>query len=134
MVALLPLWKYGARAALFGRKINSAENQLVFIEFLRLIADEVLTPEEAVPAYHAALEKLGVKPHRPLAEDMTLQTAVMSYGGSGQVSVPVAITSEVGSRKSEVKKSSASVPNFSAMTPAERLAYHQARLKKQFGG
>src|SRR5262249_11058123 len=40
--------KYGARAALFGRKINSAENQLAFIEFLRLIADDVLSPEEAV--------------------------------------------------------------------------------------
>ena len=31
--------KYGARVALFGRKINNAENQLAFIQFLRLIAD-----------------------------------------------------------------------------------------------
>ena len=31
--------KYGARVALFGRKINNAENQLAFIRFLRLIAD-----------------------------------------------------------------------------------------------
>src|SRR6476619_4737166 len=31
--------KYGARVALFGRKINNAENQLAFIHFLRLIAD-----------------------------------------------------------------------------------------------
>lgn len=38
--------KYGARAALFGRKINQAENQLAFIEFLRLIADDVLSPEK----------------------------------------------------------------------------------------
>ena len=31
--------KYGARVALFGRKINNAENQFAFIRFLRLIAD-----------------------------------------------------------------------------------------------
>ena len=31
--------KYGARVALFGRKINNAEYQLAFVEFLRLIAD-----------------------------------------------------------------------------------------------
>src|ERR1043165_552459 len=31
--------KYGARVALFGRKINHAEHQLAFIEMLRLITD-----------------------------------------------------------------------------------------------
>jgi hypothetical protein len=124
--------KYGARAALFGRKINNAENQLAFIEFLRLIAEDVITPEEAVPAYHGVLEKLGVKPQRSLADDLTLRTAVMSYGGSGAVSVPVEIKSEGGSRKAEGKTANGS-PDFARMSPAERLAYHQARLKKQFG-
>ena len=47
--------KYGARAALFGRKINNAENQLAFVEFLRLIADGEISPEEAVRAYHGVL-------------------------------------------------------------------------------
>jgi len=32
--------KYGARAALFGRKINHSEHQLTFVQFLRWIADE----------------------------------------------------------------------------------------------
>ncbi len=50
--------KYGARAALFGRKINNAESQLAFVEFLRRIADGEITPEEAVRAYHGVLEKL----------------------------------------------------------------------------
>jgi len=81
--------KYGARVALFGRKINNAENQFVFIRFLRLITDGLITPEEAVRAYHAALAKLGVHPHRSLEDDMQLQTGVMSYGGSTTtVSVP----------------------------------------------
>src|SRR5207253_846087 len=38
--------KYGARVALFGRKINNAENQFAFIRFLRLIADEQITRSE----------------------------------------------------------------------------------------
>jgi hypothetical protein len=73
--------KYGARVALFGRKINNAENQLAFIRFLRHIADGEISAEEAVKAYHGALEELGVKPHRSLAEDLVLQSGVMSYGG-----------------------------------------------------
>ncbi len=47
--------KYGARAALFGRKINQAECQLAFVQFLRLIVDREISPEEAVRAYHAVL-------------------------------------------------------------------------------
>src|SRR5207344_1471218 len=61
--------KYGARVALFGRKINNAENQLAFIRFLRLIADGEIRPEEAVRAYHGVLERLGIRPQRSLEED-----------------------------------------------------------------
>ena len=67
------LWeakKYGARVALYGRKINNAEHQLSFIQYLRAVADDQLKPEEAVKAYHGALEKLGIRPHRPLADDL----------------------------------------------------------------
>jgi len=125
--------KYGARAALFGRKINQAENQLAFIEFLRLIADDVVTPEEAVRAYHGVLEKLGIKPHRSLEDDLQLRTAVMSYGGSATVSVPVEIEAQLGKRKAE-SQSERRAPNFAQMSPQERLAYHRDRLKKTFGG
>src|SRR6516164_2891255 len=75
--------KYGARVALFGRKINNAENQLAFVRFLRLIADDEVSAEEGVKAYHAVLEKLGVRPQRSLEDDLQLQTNVMNYGGSG---------------------------------------------------
>jgi len=85
--------KYGARVALFGRKINQAECQLAFVEFLRLIVDRQISPEEAVKAYHAVLGKLQIKPARPLADDLTLQTAVMSYGGGGTVSLPAGVPS-----------------------------------------
>ncbi len=74
--------KYGAKVALFGRKINSAENQLAFVQFLRLIVDGAIAPVEAVKAYHAVLGKLGIRPHRPLDVDMKTQATSMSYGGS----------------------------------------------------
>src|SRR6185503_18878853 len=48
--------KYGARAALFGRKINNCEHQLTFVKYLRAIADGQVQPEEAVRAYHGELE------------------------------------------------------------------------------
>jgi len=81
--------KYGARAALFGRKINNSEDQLLFIEFLRHIANREIEPNEAVRAYHGALASKGIRPHRSLDEDLTLQTNVMSYEGTGTtISVP----------------------------------------------
>src|SRR5579864_4919140 len=83
--------KYGARVALFGRKINNAENQLAFVRFLRLVADSEISAEDAVAAYHGVLQRLGVKPLRSLDEDMRLQTNVMSYCGNGVViSAPAA--------------------------------------------
>ncbi len=71
--------KYGARAALFGRKINQAEDQLAFITILRHIADGDISPEEAVRAYHGKLSDSGIKPHRCLAHDLRLTQGVMHY-------------------------------------------------------
>ena len=128
--------KYGGRAALFGRKINSAENQLAFIEFLRLIADGVIEPEEAVRAYHSVLSKLGVAPHRPLDVDLTLQTNVMSYGGSGTtISIPAAAPPNGAASKSNTpqKPTPLDKPDFAKMSPDERLAYHRERLRRALG-
>ena len=69
-----------ARAALFGRKINLSEQPLVFIEFLRRIADGEIGPAEAVKAYHAALAQRGIKPHRPLRADLRTSVARGAYG------------------------------------------------------
>ncbi len=67
------LWeakKYGARAALFGRKINNSEHQLTFVKHLRAIADDELEPQEAVKSYHSELAKLDIAPLRPLSDDL----------------------------------------------------------------
>ena len=142
--------KYGGRAALFGRKINQAENQLAFIEFLRYIADGVIEPEEAVRAYHSVLQKLGVPPQRSLEQDLTLQTGVMSYGRSSTtISVPAAsseptksatpqsATAEPPAKTSPSAGKTAPAgdekPDFARMTSEQRLKYHMERLKKSLG-
>jgi hypothetical protein len=67
--------KHGARAALFGRKINLSEHPLTFIEFLRRIADGEIEPADAVRAYHDALQRLRIHPQRPLNVDLQPATA-----------------------------------------------------------
>ncbi|MCA9114807.1 MAG: hypothetical protein KDA79_06940 [Planctomycetaceae bacterium] len=130
--------KYGARIALFGRKINSAENQLAFIEFLRLIADGLIEPEEAVRAYHSVLQKLDIQPWRPLEEDLVSQSQVMSYGGSGDAkpktaSKPVA-KPEATEKTAAVSPSGPTAPpDLATLSSAERTAWHLERIRRQLG-
>jgi hypothetical protein len=99
----------------------------------------VIEPEEAVRAYHSVLAKLGVPPHRPLDQDLTLQTNVMSYGGSGTtISIPAATPSTAekpAATKSGATRNASSTekPDFAKMTPDERLAYHRERLRRALG-
>jgi len=140
--------KYGARVALFGRKINNAENQLAFIHFLRLIADEAISAEEAVRAYHGVLQQLGIKPQRSLEDDMKLQTGVMNYAGNGTgISTPPAAQEQHKScacackskaeKKAPVAKPVAVTGNgqvdFSKMTQAQKIAYHKAKWDRILG-
>lgn len=145
--------KYGARVALFGRKINNAENQLAFIRFLRLIADGEISAEEAVRAYHGVLQHLGIKPYRSLADDMQLQTNVMSYGGNGVViSVPPSPAAAKTTKqpaacackntmhsacacadKKPAKTETNGAVDFTKMTAAQKIAYHKARWDRILG-
>jgi hypothetical protein len=132
--------KYGARVALFGRKINNAENQLAFIQFLRLIADGEITAEEAVRAYHGVLQALNIKPQRSLEDDMKLQTNVMNYGGNGViVSAPPAAEQKPACACQHKHEQAAATPasngvvDFTKMTTAEKVAYHKARWDRILG-
>jgi hypothetical protein len=71
--------KYGARVALYGRKIKEAEHPLTLVRYLRALADEAIAPEEAVKAYHGDLQKLGLPPKRDLQADMQLTSLELSY-------------------------------------------------------
>ncbi len=133
--------KYGARIALFGRKINNAENQLAFIRFLRLIVDGTLDPPEAVRAYHAVLEKLGITPSRSLQDDLVLETGVMNYAGSQTtISLPAASAGASDTVADGTPKQNGvatgeepASTNLGSMTAEERLAYHRRRLDKLLG-
>jgi hypothetical protein len=103
--------QYGARVALFGRKINNAEHQLAFIEMLRLITDGRISPEEAVRAYHAVLQAKGIKPHRSIEDDLKLTDQAMSYDGSAHRSA----TAEV--RNNPLARGSVGVPASAGAAP-----------------
>ena len=72
--------KYGARVALFGRKINLAESPLDVVRLMRAVADGAMIPLEAVKEYHAALEKQGLKPTREIAIDSAITESVLKSG------------------------------------------------------
>jgi hypothetical protein len=69
--------KYGARVALFGRKINLAESPLEMVAMLRRVASHDISPKEAVKAYHGTLKKQGIKPDRTLEDDSKITEAVL---------------------------------------------------------
>jgi hypothetical protein len=149
--------KYGARVALFGRKINNAEHQLGFIEMLRLITDKRISPEEAVRAYHAVLAAKNIKPRLPLEKDLELTDQAMSYEGSSNARSTVTIrnnplsrsTTASGGNGASSRTSSASetavpsangswpvlgngAPNFEKMNTDQRRAYDLHRLSRKF--
>ena len=64
--------RYGARVALFGRKINLAEAPLALLTLMRQVTDGAASPTEAVRAYHAELKKLKVAPARSLEDDLAV--------------------------------------------------------------
>jgi len=69
--------KHGARVALFGRKIQHAESQLDLVSLMRPVVRGELAPVEAVRAYHAALERKGLRPARALAADSEIRDPVL---------------------------------------------------------
>lgn len=130
--------KYGARAALFGRKINNAEHQLAFIEMLRLITDGRISPEEAVRAYHGVLQGKGIKPQRSLADDLQVTDPAMNYAGGSEFAPRTAAggggpSRSVSAAGADWPKLANGTPDFARMTSEQRLEYDQARLRRRFG-
>ena len=69
--------RYGARVALFGRKIHLAESPVAIVRMMREVVARNVTPEEAVKAYHGALEKEKLKAARALADDLEVTETVL---------------------------------------------------------
>ncbi len=64
--------KYGARVALFGRKILQAESPVALVRMMRRVVEGDIGAAEAVKAYHGELENGGLKPMRSLDEDFKI--------------------------------------------------------------
>jgi hypothetical protein len=129
------LWeakKYGARAALYGRKINNAEHQLAFIEFLHRIANDEVGPAEAVRAYHGVLQQLGIKPVRSLDEDLKPTTLSTSYGGgTGTGKTQVSVPATPAARGQEFRE--LSDDEIGRLNPGEKLDYNLSRMDFLYG-
>jgi hypothetical protein len=127
--AFYMLWeakRYGARVALYGRKINNAEHQLTFVRYLRAIADGQVGPDEAVRAYHSDLGLLKVRPYRTLEDDLRRTDTARSYGGSGVGATDRGRGAAPGRRATEE-------PDFSKMTRAEKVQWNLERWRRILG-
>jgi len=142
--------KHGARAALFGRKINNSEHALSFVQHLHLIANGRIGAAEAVKSYHGELEKLKIKPYRTLKEDMELTSTATSYAGTGSA-VSMSRPAERKPPAAEAKPAIAAYkapqpaaapalagawpkladgsPDFKKMTPAQKVALSRQRIQ-----
>ena len=124
------LWeakKYGARVALYGRKINNAEDQLTFIKYLRAVADDQIGPQEAVRAYHGDLGRLGIRAYRSLEEDLQQTETAAAYSGS------TAAVAKPAQRPAIAAAVAAGQPDFSTMSNAEKAQWNLDRWKRIIG-
>ena len=69
---ILQAHKYGARVALFGRKINLSEDQHLMVKTMKQVVNSSLKSDEAVKYYHDSLSKININPDRSLEADMEL--------------------------------------------------------------
>ena len=69
--------RHGARAALFGRKIDTVENPVALVHLLRHVVERDVTPAEAVRIYHDGLSRAGIRPDRPFDGDMEVTEAAL---------------------------------------------------------
>jgi hypothetical protein len=132
--------KYGARAALFGRKINNAEHQLAFVHMLRMIVDGKITSEEAVRAYHGVLQELHIQPKRSPADDMQLLDPALGYlSGKGPATIsgystpPASTSSLTGIPTAGVSTASIDEPDFDSMTPEEKIDWGLKKRTQTMG-
>ena len=74
---ILQAEKYGARVALFGRKIYYAENSVLMLRAMRRVIEERITSDEGVRAYHGDLQRAAIAAHRALEDDLVVSEAVL---------------------------------------------------------
>ena len=68
--------KYGAKVALFGRKINLAEDQDLIVRTMRMVV-EGMSSSEGVKFYHDQLKKKKIKPDASIEKDQQITEKVL---------------------------------------------------------
>ena len=71
--------KFGARVALFGRKILFSEDSAQTIRLMRAVVQGDLSSEDAVKEFHTHLSANGIPPNRCLQEDLEITEAVLMH-------------------------------------------------------
>jgi hypothetical protein len=69
--------RFGARVALFGRKIYKAEDSIEIVKLMRRIVESDLSPKGAVKLYHDSLEKKTISPSRSLEDDLEITDSTL---------------------------------------------------------
>ena len=69
--------KYGARVALFGRKIQFSEAPIKLIELMRSVVENEISTVEAVKNYHSYLSKNNITPNLNLDDDIEITEDVL---------------------------------------------------------
>lgn len=69
--------RFGARVALFGRKIYFAEDSVEIVRSMRRVVEGKLSPTDAVKAYHDHLRKMGLNPTRSLEDDLQVTDPIL---------------------------------------------------------
>lgn len=69
--------RFGARVALFGRKIYFAEDSVEIVRSMRRVVEDEMSPIEAVKAYHDHISKNGLTPTRSLEDDLQVTDPIL---------------------------------------------------------
>ena len=69
--------KYGAKVALFGRKINLSESPKSLVKIMRAVIEENLKTDEAVKLYHDELKQKNLIPDRSLKKDLQITDPIL---------------------------------------------------------
>lgn len=69
--------RFGARVALFGRKIYFAEDSVEIVRSMRQVVEGAVSPTEAVKAYHDHIGKAGLTPTRSLEDDLQVTDPIL---------------------------------------------------------
>ena len=68
---------YGAKVALFGRKINLAEDPILLVKLMRAVIEKDLKTIEAVKLYHSELNKKNLRPDHSLNKDLQVTDPIL---------------------------------------------------------